>query len=39
VMFSQMADGKYLSSSDVNEITSLFSQWPAYELKASAQTA
>ncbi|HET6458803.1 MAG TPA: aldo/keto reductase [Nitrosopumilaceae archaeon] len=39
VMFSQMADGKYLSSSDVNEITTLFSQWPAYELKASAQTA
>ena len=39
VMFSQMADGKYLSSSDVNEITALFSQWPAYELKASAQTA
>ena len=39
IMFSQMADGKYLGSSDVNEITTLFSQWPAYELKASAQTA
>jgi len=39
MMFSQMADGKYLESSDVNEITTLFSQWPAYELKASAQTA
>jgi aryl-alcohol dehydrogenase-like predicted oxidoreductase len=39
VMFSEMADGKYLSSSDVNEITALFSQWPAYELKTSAQTA
>jgi aryl-alcohol dehydrogenase-like predicted oxidoreductase len=39
VMFSQMADGKYLNSSDVSEITTLFSQWPAYELKASAQTA
>ncbi len=39
VMFSQMADGNYLNSSDMNEITSLFSQWPAYELKASSQTA
>jgi len=39
VMFAQMADGKYLNSSDINEITTLFNQWPAYELKASAQTA
>lgn len=39
VMFSQIADGKYLNSSDMNEITTLFSQWPTYELKASAQTA
>jgi len=39
VMFAQMADGKYLNSSDMNEITTLFNQWPAYELKASAQTA
>jgi aryl-alcohol dehydrogenase-like predicted oxidoreductase len=39
VMFSQMADGKYLNSSDMNEVTTLFSQWPGYELKASAQTA
>ncbi|TLX66728.1 MAG: aldo/keto reductase [Thaumarchaeota archaeon] len=39
MMFAQMADGKYLNSSDVNEIITLFSQWPAYELKASAQTA
>ena len=39
VMFSQMADGKYLNSSDMSEITALFNQWPAYELKASAQTA
>ena len=39
MMFAQMADGKYLNSSDMNEIITLFSQWPAYELKASAQTA
>ena len=38
-MFAQMADGKYLNLSDMNEITTLFNQWPAYELKASAQTA
>jgi aryl-alcohol dehydrogenase-like predicted oxidoreductase len=39
VMFSQMADGNHLSSSDMQEITTLFGNWPAYELKASAQTA
>jgi aryl-alcohol dehydrogenase-like predicted oxidoreductase len=39
VTFAQMADGKYLNLSDMNEITTLFNQWPAYELKASAQTA
>ena len=38
-MFSQMSDGKYLSDEDKNLIISLFNQWPAYELKASAQTA
>ncbi|MDE1763741.1 MAG: aldo/keto reductase [Thaumarchaeota archaeon] len=38
-MFSEMSDGKYLDLSDRNEITSLFSKWPPYELKASAQTA
>lgn len=38
-MFAQMADGSYLKSSDTKEIEELFSQWPPYELKASAQTA
>jgi len=38
-MFSQMADGKYLSDSDKKEITELFNQWPSYEIKASVQTA
>ena len=38
-MFSNMSDGKYLTLSDRKEITELFNQWPAYELKASAQTA
>ena len=38
-MFSQMSDGKYLSTSDKKEITDLFNHWPPYELKASAQTA
>ncbi len=38
-MFSNMSDGKYLVASDKKEITGLFSQWPPYELKASAQTA
>lgn len=38
-MFSNMSDGKYLALSDRKEITELFNQWPAYELKASAQTA
>ncbi len=38
-MFCNMSDGKYLSESDKNEVTSLFNQWPPYELKASVQTA
>lgn len=38
-MFSQMSDGHYLEPSDEREILDLFSKWPPYELKASAQTA
>lgn len=37
--FAAMSDGKYLSSSDMSEIASLYSSWPPYELKATAQAA
>ncbi|MGI0004612.1 MAG: aldo/keto reductase, partial [Candidatus Nitrosotenuis sp.] len=37
--FSAMSDGKYLSGSDMSEIAELYSGWPSYELKATAQAA
>lgn len=37
--FAAMSDGKYLSESDMSEISSLYSSWPPYELKATAQAA
>ncbi len=37
--FSAMSDGRYLSSSDMSEIAGLYSGWPPYELKATAQAA
>jgi aryl-alcohol dehydrogenase-like predicted oxidoreductase len=35
--FSAMSDGRYLSSSDMSEIAALYSGWPSYEIKATAQ--
>jgi len=37
--FSAMSDGRYLSHSDMTEIGELYSSWPSYELKATAQAA
>jgi aryl-alcohol dehydrogenase-like predicted oxidoreductase len=37
--FSAMSDGRYLSSSDMTEIGEMYSSWPSYELKATAQAA
>jgi aryl-alcohol dehydrogenase-like predicted oxidoreductase len=37
--FAAMSDGKYLSGSDMAEIARLYSGWPPYELKATAQAA
>ncbi len=35
--FAAMADGKYLSDSDMQEIGRMYSDWPTYELKATVQ--
>ena len=35
--FAAMADGKYISNSDMQEIDQMYSEWPAYELKATVQ--
>ena len=32
-----MADGKYISNSDMQEIDQMYSEWPGYELKATVQ--
>jgi aryl-alcohol dehydrogenase-like predicted oxidoreductase len=37
--FAAMSDGKYLSGFDMSEIARLYSSWPPYELKATAQAA
>lgn len=34
--FAAMSDGKYLSTSDMSEITSMYNGWPPYEIKATA---
>lgn len=34
--FAAMSDGKYLSASDMSEITSMYNSWPPYEIKATA---
>lgn len=34
--FAAMSDGKYLSTSDMSEITSMYNSWPPYEIKATA---
>jgi len=37
--FTAMSDGRYLSSSDMKEISELYSSWPSYELKATPKIA
>ncbi len=37
--FASMSDGGYIGGSDMGEIDELFSSWPEYELKSTAQTA
>lgn len=34
--FAAMSDGKYLSTSDMSEIASMYNSWPPYEIKATA---
>ena len=34
--YAEMADGRYVSESDMREIDQLYNTWPAYELKATA---
>lgn len=36
--FSAMSDGKYLPTGDMNEITEIYSSWPAYDLKSTVLT-
>jgi len=38
VSYAEMADGKYISDSDMKEIDELYNTWPSYELKATPQT-
>ncbi|MYB30768.1 MAG: aldo/keto reductase [Cenarchaeum sp. SB0663_bin_5] len=33
--FSEISDGKYLSQSDMAEISQIYSSWPSYKLKSS----
>lgn len=35
--FAQMSDGRYLSNSDMSEISKLYDSWPPYEIKATVQ--
>lgn len=37
--FAAMSDGRYLSSSDMSEISELYNSWPPYEIKATVQAA
>ena len=37
VNYAEMADGKYISDSDMKEINELYNTWPSYELKATPQ--
>ena len=38
INYAEMADGKYISDSDMREIEELYNTWPSYELKATPQT-
>ena len=35
-MYSDMAAGNYISTSDIEEVEKIYNTWPAYELKATA---
>ncbi|NND87030.1 MAG: aldo/keto reductase, partial [Nitrosopumilus sp.] len=37
VNYAEMANGKYISESDMSEIEKLYNTWPSYELKATPQ--
>jgi len=37
--FAAMSDGGYIGGQDMEEVGELFSSWPEYELKSTAQTA
>jgi aryl-alcohol dehydrogenase-like predicted oxidoreductase len=37
INYAEMADGKYISDSDMKEIDELYNSWPSYELKATPQ--
>jgi len=37
INYAEMADGKYISDSDMKEIGELYNTWPSYELKATPQ--
>ena len=37
INYAEMADGKYISDSDMKEVNELYNTWPSYELKATPQ--
>ena len=37
INYAEMADGKYISDSDMKEIDEMYNTWPEYELKATPQ--
>jgi aryl-alcohol dehydrogenase-like predicted oxidoreductase len=37
INYAEMADGKYISDSDMTEVEELYNTWPSYELKATPQ--
>ncbi len=37
INYAEMADGKYISDSDMKEVDELYNSWPSYELKATLQ--
>jgi aryl-alcohol dehydrogenase-like predicted oxidoreductase len=37
INYAEMADGKYISDSDMKEVEELYNTWPSYELKATPQ--
>ena len=38
INYAEMADGKYISDSDMKEVDELYNTWPSYELKATVPT-